>query len=118
MINVDDVKSVAAALGGYSDDELEKYTSVIDCAVSVVSSMLNNEDLCSDARVIYLAAAKAHYDAVLISSCTDGITSFTAGDVSISESSASVEYARALLESARLDCAALIKDDSFAFLGV
>lgn len=118
MINIDDVKSVAAVIGNYSDDELEKYSSLIECAVSAVSSMLKDDTFCSDTRVIYLAAAKANYDAVLASSCVGTVTSFTAGDVSISESAASVENAMTLLNNARLSCAELINDDGFAFLGV
>lgn len=118
MINVDDVKSVAAALGNFSEDELEKYSPLIECAVSVVSSMLKDETLCEDSRVIYLAAAKANYDAALASSCAGKVTSFSAGDISISESSVSVENAKALFDNAGMSCAELIRDDSFAFSGV
>ncbi|MFR5875371.1 MAG: hypothetical protein ACLUFN_02650 [Eubacterium sp.] len=118
MINVDDVKDAMAALGNYNDDKLERYSALIECAASVVSSMLKEESLCKDSRAIFLAAAKANYDAALSSSCADRVTSFTAGDISISESTSSVDNAKALFDDAKLNCALLIVDDSFAFLGV
>jgi hypothetical protein len=118
MININDVIPVTALLGNYSDEELEKYAALIENAVSVASSMLKDESMSKESKAIYLASAKANYDMALAMTGGDNVTSFKAGDVSISECSAFVENAKAIFEEAKVHCASLIKDECFAFLGV
>ncbi len=117
MISIDDVKKRLKPLCDLSDEELDTYSSIIkNCIFTVMSQTKAGAE--DDERISHFAAAKANYEIALVRSGADRVTSFKAGDVSISESGNFTEYAKALFESAKLDCADLISDKGFAFLGV
>lgn len=115
MIRIEDVNEALKFIGDYSEDEIKKYSRVIENAVL---SICGTADNCDDERLIYLCAVKANYDIVLITGSTDNVTSFTAGDVSITQGSTLTEHAKQLYMNALKDCSDLIKDSGFAFLGV
>jgi hypothetical protein len=118
MINVDTIIGATALLGNYSDEELEKYMTLINTAIEDVNSMLKAESYWSESRVMYLAATKANYDLAVAMMSTDNVSEFTAGDVSIVQNTAFIEYSKSLVEEALNKCATLINDNGFAFLGV
>lgn len=117
MISFDEVRNILKSLGDLSDEELDTYSMVINNCVYTVSSHIKSETE-NDERISYLAAAKANYEIALARSGSDRVTTFKAGDVSISESDSFIEYAKELFESAKHDCSDLISDEGFAFLGV
>lgn len=118
MINLDDVKKAFCIISSCSSEAAEEFSVIIENAVSFVQDIIRDESSQSDSKVIFLAAAKANYDLALIQGEKDGITSFSAGDISISKSSSSAENAKLLFENAKSDCAALISDNGFVFRGV
>lgn len=116
MINIERVKLILSALASKTADELEQYSPIISNAVAVISRLV---DECnhSDERVEFLAATKANYDICLISSCDD-VTSFSAGDVSITQGANGKECAKAILDDAMKNVADVISDNGFAFMEV
>lgn len=116
MIDIENVNDILKSVGDYSDDQLKKYRKVVDNAVSVINSMTESQG--SNSKIDYLCALKANYDIVLLSASEDNITSFTAGDVSITQGTDLIAFAKQLYTNALNDCADLIKDNGFAFLGV
>ncbi len=118
MIDKQKVYDYIKAIGNYNDDEIGQYSPLIDNAISAVSQSLGNGVDTDDARVICLAGAKANYTICLAKASGDGVVDFKAGDISISQSNDYIAQAKQLLELAYKDCAVLIVDDGFAFLGV
>lgn len=116
MISVEKVKLVLSSLSSTEVDDLEHYSPIIKNAVAVASKLVDEADH-SDERVEFLAAAKANYDICLISSC-DAVTSFSAGDVSITQGANGREGAKAILDDAMKNVADIISDNGFAFMGV
>lgn len=116
MININEVKKSLAVIAQLDESELEEYNSIISVAVSTISSMINEEHH-ADERAIYLSATKANYDLSLVSGFGDGITSFSAGDVKITQNS-NKSSAKALLDNAMANAHDLVCDNGFAFLGV
>lgn len=99
-----------------TDDEVSNYDSLIICAVSWVNSMLKQEQSKNDALIVHLCAAKAYYQISLMQN--DGISSFSAGEVSFSTSNNSFASAKCLLDDALSSCSDLIVNSSFAFKAV
>lgn len=116
MINIERVKLVLCALSSMENAELEAFAPIISNAVFVTSTLID-EAHHSDERAEYLAAAKANYNICLASKCDD-VTSFSAGDVSISQSGTGLSSAKAILDEATNNVAGIINDNGFAFLGV
>jgi len=96
-------------------EELEQYSSLIENSVSLVESNLKDSTFCSDARIVYLAAARANYHISLLGE-TGGVSSFKAGDVSLTVGG--TQSAKAIFEEAKRDSASLITDNGFVFMGV
>lgn len=117
MINYEAVESLVVIMGDYSNEQIQKYQPIIDNAICIVGNM-TDENNYSDERIIYLAAARANYNIKLIEACGVSVSSFTAGEISISENNSTTDNSKQLLESAMLAAQDLISDDSFAFLGV
>lgn len=115
MICIEDVIEILKSVGDYSDEDIKKYSKVVENAVSVISDFTDCRD---SSKLNYLCAVKANYDIVLISGSSDNITSFTAGDVSITQGTELIEFAKQLYMNALNDCSDLVKDSGFAFLGV
>lgn len=118
MIDTQMVYDYIKAIGNYDDEEIAQYSPLIDNAISVVSQSLGDDVDMTDARVVALAGAKANYTICLAKASGDGVVDFKAGDISISQSNEYITQAKQLLELAYQDCAVLVVDDGFAFLGV
>lgn len=116
MINIERVKAILCSLSSRSIEELEQYEPIVKNAVNIASRLVC-EDAHGDDRAEYFAATKANYDISLASNC-DGVTSFSAGDVSISQGSNSHLNAKAMLDDAMKNASDIISDNGFAFLGV
>lgn len=116
MINTERVKAVLSTLSSKDADELEQFLPIIKNAISVVSNLVL-DDAHGDEQAEYLAAAKANYDICLIADC-DGVTSFSAGNVSFSKTAQSTISAKQFLDEAMKNASSIINDNSFAFLGV
>lgn len=118
MIDTQKVYEYIKAIGNYDEEEIAAYAPLIDNAVSAVCQSLGDGVDMQDARVICLAGAKANYTICLARASGDGVVDFKAGDISISQSNDYIAQAKQLLELAYKDCAVLVVDDGFAFLGV
>lgn len=125
MIDTALVKKAAALMGGFDDEEIEKYNQFILAASLSVSELLGEDADENDARVIQLAAAKAYCSICRLAENADGITSFTAGEITIKQDADLSDFAEDVLNAALNDCKPLFKSVSeldetngFAFLGV
>lgn len=117
MTDYNAVKNELYVLTEYESGQLDKYDGIIESVCDSVSSQLKSSELEADKRIIHLAAAKCYYQILLLNQ-SESLTSFKAGDISYTMSSASVEGARELYDQAVKDCADLLKTDSFAFEAV
>ncbi|MDE6412615.1 MAG: hypothetical protein K2K42_01775 [Eubacterium sp.] len=125
MIDTELVKKSVALMGGFEKEELEKYDSFILAAALSVSELLDEDTDEMDARVIRLAAAKAYRSICCTAEHAEGITSFTAGEITVKQDSSAKDFADEALNFAIKDCRMLLKSVSeldetngFAFLGV
>lgn len=108
-------------MGGFEDGFDEKYKTIIEGSAEAVRLTVKNPQDENDPRVIQLAAANAYYAIMCTADYSDGITSFSAGDVSISEARDTADGALRLLNAAKEACRSLIHNDGyggFAFLSV
>lgn len=117
MTDYNAVKNELCVLTEYESEQLDKYNGIIESICDSVFSQVKSLDDKADKRVIHLAAAKCYYQILLLNQ-SESLTSFKAGDISYTMSSASVEGARELYYQAVKDCADLMKKDSFAFEAV
>lgn len=106
------------AMGDFENGFEQKYSSLINASAKSVCEMLKDGVDENDPRVIQLVAAKAFYAITNTATFSDGVTSFSAGDISITEKVDFAKNAKEILQSAKADCRCLILDDGFAFLGV
>lgn len=112
------IKEYLAAMGNYSEEDIEKYKFILDASVTSVLDILSDDADVNDARIMQLMAARAYYKICCIDS-NSSVISFTAGDVSFSEKAgAAISGAEAIYKSALQDCSRFIQDSGFAFLGV
>lgn len=125
MIDTELVNKAVAVMGGFDDEELEKYRSFILAASLSVSELIDENADKSDARIIQLAAAKAYHSICCIAENAESITSFTAGEITVKQDNDLKDFASEVLASAINDCKPLFKSVSeldekngFAFLGV
>lgn len=127
MINTELVQASIALMGDMEDAELEKFNPIIDSAIAAVCAVIKDDTDENDPRVIQLAAAKAYKAICCSASQADGVTSFTAGDVSVTQKADTFGNAESYYEMALNDCRALLgpeyvaeqaETNGFAFLGV
>lgn len=118
MLDITLVENSLKAMGGFEDGFEKNYTSFIQSAVKSVSEMIRDDADENDARLIQLAAAKAYYGILCSAERSNGVTSFSAGDISISEKSGGEKSAADFLRFALNECKCLIRNDSFAFMGM
>lgn len=108
-------------LSALDDKELEQYKILVENICSSVSAQLKSDSDENDSRVIHLAACKSYYQILLLNQ-SENLTSFKAGDITYSMSSATVDCAKVLYEQALGDCLELFKEepksDAFAFKAV
>lgn len=110
------VENSLAAMCGFEDGVPDMYFPFVEAALAWAQSVIKDEADENDPRVIQLAAAKAAVG-IMCSGEIGGVTSFSAGDVSLTENGRGVERALALLNLAMKDCAGLIQNGGFAFMG-
>lgn len=115
MISLERVMQILVEITGLKEVELEPYFLIISNAVNV-TSMEIDEACHKQDRVIHYAAAKANYAISLVKD-DDGISSFSAGDVSITKNNQN-NSAKRFLEEAEKSVSDIIVDKGFAFLGV
>ena len=125
MVDTELVKKTVALMGGFDDEETEKYNQLILAASLSVSELLDKSTDEKDARVIQLAATKAYNSICCIAENAESITSFTAGEITIKQDTDLKSFADAALSAAMNDCRPLFKSaleldetNGFAFLGV
>ncbi len=116
MICVENVKSLVKTIGGYEDNELDRFDILIENIIDTLNSQLKNPSYCNDARIEMLAATTVNYQLVIVEN--DGVTSFKAGDLSVTQSGYAAMNAKTLLDNAKENATDLIIDSGFAFLGV
>ena len=114
-----DCLSVLSVLKEYYSPEGtdEQLAPVCTLAVNELLPRVKNESVHSDARLVSLAAAMANYRlcAKKVRN-SDGVTSFKAGDVTVSVSAAALmEQAEKDRKDALLAALPLLKDDEFIF---
>lgn len=105
-------------LTGLSRDEAVKWYSLCDAAAESISGKLRPEANCEKNRVALstAAAAEAFMNYVLVCAATEGDKSFSAGDVTVKETTAKkVVAAKQLKDSAFDDIKGLFCDTEFCF---
>ena len=104
-----------------SDEENEAAVELCTNALEDISSRLKRPDDASDRRVIAAAGAQAYYMLCIKRSAppNDGITSFKAGDLSMTYNSQvgnqQIQLAKELLAQAMRQLAGLVEDNGFYF---
>lgn len=109
------VRDELKALLSLTDDEADGYDALINYAVSCIGALIKNSEDENDIRIVHLCAVKAYYQLSLVQD--DGISSFSAGEVSYSRDTSAHGRAKALLDDAVSACADLISG-GFAFKAV
>lgn len=100
-----------------SEEELKAFSGIIDFGIKTVFEMLKSSEYENDERILFFTAAFIN---TFISEYSDGsaqITSFSAGDVSITQSAAS-SSADEIYKKAYEAASGLINDGAFAFMGI
>lgn len=125
MIDTALVKQSVALMGGFSDSETERYSSLISAAVLSAADSIKEDVNENDPRVIQYAAGLAYKAICCSADSSDNITSFTAGDVSFKQEFNLQESAENCLSFAAENVRKLMKPEAqadlnncFAFLGV
>lgn len=105
-------------IGEYSDEDIARYTPLARKNLALIQPSRENLTDSDVQRLAYLIGAKTNYEIALIRSQeTDSITSFSAGDVKITQND-SLALAKEIYSSALEDAGGLIDDESFCFRSV
>lgn len=109
------VLTTLSTIGNYTDEDIARYTPLAQHNLSVYGS----DDLSDNdsERLCYFIAARTNYDIALVSAQSDGVQSFTAGDVKI-QNRDTVSIARTILDDAQQRCADIVGDSGFCFRSV
>lgn len=102
------------------DTEAEKVLPLCVVNLKRILAQLNDNVDPDDIRISEAAAALTYYDyTVRISAQTDEITSFKAGDITVSKTASSLtETAEKIKKDALLELVPLMKDTNFIFMNV
>ena len=100
MVDIDKVKEQLAAIAGAAIAEDERFAPLLIRAASLYETSGDDE---ADSRLALLAAAKVNYWIALAESENSQVTSFKAGDVSITESTDAASSALSLLQTLEND---------------
>ncbi len=102
------------------DTEAEKLLPLCVVNLHRINAQLRDDVNTDDIRITEAAAALTYYDyTVRLSSETDDVTSFKAGDITVSKTTSSLtENAEKMKKDALLELAPLMKDTTFIFLNV
>lgn len=113
------IKEYLMAMGDFTEEELEKYSFMLEASVTNVLDMLNDSADVHDARIMQLMAAGAYYKICCLGAASGGVTGFTAGDVSYTEKAGTeLAGAKEIYALALKDCSRFLNDTGFAFSGV
>lgn len=97
---------------GMTEEALMRYQSLMEAAAAGVAKE-------NPAHAALIAAARVNYQIALLQSADDGVSSFKAGDVSISETkSSAVNAARDFLTAVEAQYSVTAAGDGFAFRSV
>ncbi len=118
MIDTKLAQESLKVMGDFEDGFEQKYSSLIKASAKAVCEILKDGVDENDPRVIQFVAAKAFFAITNSASFSDGVTSFSASGISITEKQDFAKNAKEILQIAKADCRCLILDDGFAFLGV
>lgn len=115
MINTDRVLSTAYQLYGVGK-EGNNHRVLCSLVCSEIQPLIRDNADENDIRILILCAAKLNFRLCSSASEEDEVTSFEAGDVSVSLNPyASTEKAEKELQRATLAASPLLRDDSFLF---
>lgn len=116
-MNIENITAILCTIGNLSIAEAEKYSELIklNCYPFIDREYSEKEEKLLE----YFVAAKTNYQISLVHG-DDEVSSFTAGDVSVSTSSNgnAQNNAKILFENAYADVAHLAEDKGFYFRGV
>lgn len=118
MINKKNVIDCIKTFGAFDDGFDVQYSRIIDFSIKSIGELLKRKSDADDERVEFLAAARAFYIISSVGRETDNVTSFSAGDVSITEKADGTDLAKNILKEAMAAAHSLIHDGGFAFIGV
>ena len=93
----------------------DKNDNVNEKELEKLNETLNKTGSTDYSGAALLAAARANYKIALIRRSGNSVTSFSAGDIKISENNSELENAKALLDEVSSECAALADVNGFAF---
>lgn len=115
MINKREIADCLEAISPCTAEELKGYSFLIENERKRIEKAIKNTGFKDAEKAALLAAARVNYKIALIRQGADGVTSFTAGDVKITESKGELKNAKALLDEISADCSELVPADGFAF---
>ena len=103
-----------------SDEEAEKILPLCVVNLRRIQAQLRSDADANDIRIQEAAACLTYYDyTVRLSSETDDVTSFKAGDITVSKTTSSLtENAEKMKKDALLELTPLMKDTQFVFLNI
>lgn len=116
-MKTENILDILKTIGNYSEDEVKRYTPLVK--INSHSFTENEYDESDEALLEYFVAAKTNYQIVLASGNSE-ISSFKAGDVSVTSSTDgnATKNAKALLDDAYSAISHLTQDKGFCFRGV
>ncbi len=100
--------------------EAEKFLPLCIVNLKRIQAQLRDDADADDIRIQEAAACLTYYDyAVMLSSETDDVTSFKAGDITVSKTTSSLtENAEKMKKDALLELTPLMKDTHFVFMNI
>ena len=113
-MNTKKVLEILCSIGNFADDEVNKYASLVE--INMLPFAENEYNESDEALLEYFVATKTNYQ-IAIASGNSEISSFKAGDVSITSSTDgnAVKNAKALFDDACASISHLVADKSFYF---
>lgn len=123
MTDLSLIKKELKAIMNCEDEEIEKYSSLIEGTASYVDSLLSDSENENSPQIVYLCASRAYYQILLVNQ-SDDVTSFKAGDVSFTRDTSALENSKDLYNLALEQCGEFISSDNklskdnFAFKAV
>lgn len=116
-MNVEEIIEILKVISNLGDKELEHYRALIEMYACPYSDTEYSDK--DKKRMLLFVASKIYYE-ISKMRISNEVTSFTAGEVSISSSGKinETERARLIYQSALEEVVDLIEDKGFEFLGV
>ena len=107
-------------LAPVDNEEAEKFLPLCIINLERILAQLSEKADKEDVRIIHAAAALTYYDYALKSSAEqDTLTSFKAGDITVSKSASTLtDSAEKIKQDALLEIVPLLKDTNFIFMNI